>query len=88
MLAGYQAEKKTLTERLSSVAAELGKTNDHEESIKKLKLLSALYADCTELTAEIVHKFIERIEIKRAQIVDGKEIRELNIIYRFIKTTL
>jgi len=88
LLSGYQAEKKTLTERLTAIAAELGKTDDREENLKKLKAIAADYADSTELTAEIVKKLIERIEIKRAEIVDGKEIRELNIIYRFINTNL
>lgn len=88
LLAGYQAEKKTLNERLAGIITELDKTDDREESLRKLKLLAALYADSTELTSEIVHKFIERIEVKRAQIVDGKEIREINIVYRFINTNL
>ena len=88
LLAGYQSEKKTLTARLAIISAELGKTNNIEESINQLRLLAAIYADCTELTSEIVHKFIERIELKRAQIIDGKEVRELNIVYRFINTTI
>ncbi|GHV03075.1 resolvase [Clostridia bacterium] len=88
LLAGYQAEKKTLTERLTALVAELGKTTDHEESLKKLRTLAAAYADSKELTSEIAHKFIERIELKRAEIIDGKEVRELNIVYRFININL
>jgi len=88
LLKEYTQEKKTLTDRLNAIAAELGKTDDREESLKKLKALASAHADCTELNAEVVKHLIERIEIKRAEIIDGKEIRELNIIYRFINTNL
>ena len=88
LLEGYQVEKRTLTERLTAIAVELGKTGTREESISKLKLLASAYADCTELNSEIVRKLIERIEITPPNIVNGKETREINIIYRFINTTI
>jgi len=88
LLAGYQAEKKTLMERMTAITAEFGKTCDNEENLKKLKLLSVIYADSTELTAEIVNKLIECIELKPLGIVDGKRTHELNINYRFINEAL
>jgi hypothetical protein len=88
LLAGYQAEKKTLTERITAIALELGKTGSREESLKKLKDIAAEYADSTELTAEIVHKLIERIEIYSPKNLGKDEVRELNIIYRFINTNI
>jgi len=88
LLAGYQSEKKTLNERLTVITAELCKTDDSAENLKKLKLLAAVYADSTELTAEIVNKLIERIELRPLQKVNGKMTHELNINYRFINATL
>ena len=88
LLAGYQSEKKTLTERQTAIAAELGKTDDRAESLKKLKMLAAVYADSTELTSEIVHQLIERIELSRPKILGNTESREINIVYRFINTAL
>ena len=88
LLAGYQAEKKTLTERLTAIAAEFGRTSGNEKNLKKLRLFAATYADSTELTAELVHKLIERIELSPPQVKYHHETREMNIIYRFIQTTL
>jgi DNA invertase Pin-like site-specific DNA recombinase len=88
LLAGYQAEKKTLTERLAAIAAELGKADNGAESLQKLKLLADGYANSAELTAEIVHKLIERIELSPRKTVNNLETQEINIVYRFINTTL
>ena len=88
LLAGYQTEKKTLTERLTVITAELGNANDFEERLNQLRLLAALYTDCAELTAEIVHKLIERVEVTPMRNADGKKIKAINIVYRFINNTL
>jgi DNA invertase Pin-like site-specific DNA recombinase len=88
LLAGCQAEKKTLTERVATIASELGKTGNREESIKRLKDIAAGYADSAELTAEIVHKLIERIEIYSPKNLGKDEVREINIIYRFVNANL
>lgn len=88
LLKDYTQEKKVLTERQIAIAAAIGKTDDRAESLKKLKQLAAEFADSAELTSEIVHKLIERIELSRPQIIEGKETRKINIVYRFINTTL
>jgi hypothetical protein len=87
-LAGYQAERNMLAERQAEIAAEIGKTGDGEESLKKLKLLASLYADSAELTAELVHKLIERIELHPRQIANGVNTQEIHIVYRFIHSSL
>ncbi|MDR3318064.1 MAG: DUF4368 domain-containing protein [Clostridiales bacterium] len=42
----------------------------------------------TDLTAELVKKLIERIELYRPQILGSTETREINIVYRFLLTPL
>ncbi|MDR3262914.1 MAG: DUF4368 domain-containing protein, partial [Clostridiales bacterium] len=83
-----QKEQATLQERLKAVNGELDKANDYEESIKKLKEYAAAYANQTVLTAEMLNKLITRIEIGYPQRSDGKIQQEINIIYRFINTTI
>ena len=88
MLAGYQLEQKTLKERLIIIDKDLSKVNDYEESYKKLKQFAAEYADCKELTAEMLKKLVERIEIEHPKKTDGKVTQQISIVYRFIQTSL
>lgn len=88
LVSGYQKEQTALSEKLKTVNGELNNTIDYEESIKQLKSFAAAYADQTELTAEMLNQLISRIEINYPQRLNGKMTQEINIIYRFINTTL
>jgi len=87
-LSGYQKEQAQLDEHLTAITAELGKTDDYAERFRKLQALAAEYADSTELTAEMLNQLIERIEIKHLERSNGINKQQINIIYRFINTTL
>lgn len=88
LLKDYTQEKQVLTERSEAITAELGKADDSAESLRKLTQLAAEYVDSTELTAEIVCKLIERIELHRPEVASGKQTREIRIVYRFVNTVL
>ena len=88
MLVDYQQQQKALRERLTAIDKELGKVDDVDENYRKLKTLAAAYADSTELTAEMLNKLIERIEITHPQKIDGELTQQITIIYRFIQTNL
>ena len=81
-------EKKVLNERLTVITAELGKTDDYEAGLNKLRQLAVAYAGNVELNSEIVNKLIERIETRNVLNPEGKKAREINIIYRFINTEI
>jgi len=88
MLAEYQSEQRALKERLAAVESELSKTDDFEGNFKKLKQIAAAYADCKELTVEMVKGLIERIEVGHIEKADGKSTQRISIAYRFIKTNV
>jgi DNA invertase Pin-like site-specific DNA recombinase/C4-type Zn-finger protein len=88
LLKGYQAEQKALSGRLTVIDGELAETIDYEKGFKKLKMLAAVYADCTELTAEMLNRLVERIEISHPQRLNSKQMQNISIIYRFIGSAL
>ena len=88
MLAEYQCEQKALKERLTVIDGELGKENDVEGNFLKLKLVAASYAECSELTSEMLKQLIERIEISHPVKADGVTTQNISINYRFIQTNL
>ncbi|MCL2797559.1 MAG: recombinase family protein [Firmicutes bacterium] len=88
MLADYQREQQQLKARLADIESELGKADDIEEGFKQLKAFAAAYFECAELTAEMVKLLIERIEISHPETVNGIPTRTLNIVYRFIKSSI
>jgi hypothetical protein len=87
-IAGYQKEQAVLQEQLAIVNGKLENVSGYEESINKLKEYAAAYADQTILTAEMLNKLITRIEIGYPNRSNGKIQQEINIIYRFINTTI
>jgi hypothetical protein len=88
LLAGCQREQKQLNDRLTAINGELGRAGDGAENFKKLRDYAAAYADTTELTAEMLNRLIERIEIGYPQRSNGKTRQEISIIYRFVNTVL
>jgi hypothetical protein len=88
LLEGYQTEQKTLNQRLTVVNAELEKTDDYETRLKKLKSFAIAYSESTVLTAEMLNRLIERIEISYPERIGGEIVHKFNIIYRFINSNI
>ncbi|MDR1094084.1 MAG: DUF4368 domain-containing protein, partial [Clostridiales bacterium] len=93
LLQGYQAEQKSLDERITVINGGLEKPDDYGDRLNKLKSFALAYSECTALTAEMLNQLIERIEIGYPETDGGdkntKVIRqEINIIYRFINTNI
>jgi len=84
LLAEYQAEQKTLNEQLKAVNAELSKESDQSENLRKLKETAEQFLNFEELTTNMLHQLIDRIEIGHTEIIDGKKRKNINIVYRFI----
>jgi DNA invertase Pin-like site-specific DNA recombinase len=88
LLQSCQTEQKTLNGRLTVVNGELAKTDDYETRLKKLKSFAIAYSESTELTAEMLNRLIERIEISYPERIDGDIVHKINIIYRFINSNI
>jgi DNA invertase Pin-like site-specific DNA recombinase len=88
LLRDYRVEQNALNERLALLNKASTAAADREANLKRLKSVVAAYADCDELTAEMLNSLIERIEVKHAETVAGVKKQEINIVYRFIGTPL
>ena len=88
MLAEYTQEQKQLSQRIAAIQTELSKKDEFTENLQKLKDVRHSFLNIEELTANMLNQLIERIEIGYPVTVNGSTQQEINIIYRFIKTTL
>ena len=84
MVNEYQKEQFELKERLEKITDLINQKTNETDNIKKFKEVANKYLDFKVLTAELVNNLIDHIEIGFPKVVDGIQVREINIFYRFI----
>ena len=67
----------TLEKRLEIAGSKARKVEELAQEIRQ-------YAEITELTDEILHKLIQRIEVGRTEEIDGERIQHIKVIYDFV----
>ena len=81
----YIAEQKTIDEALPQLSEQLQKLKDNSANVNRFLENARKYTQINELTPEILHTFIERIEIgEREQRYSRTAPQEIRIIYRDI----
>ncbi|HHW46447.1 MAG TPA: DUF4368 domain-containing protein [Clostridiales bacterium] len=88
MLSDYTQEQKQLIQRLNSIESKLHKKDEFTANLQKLKEIIHMYLNIEKLTANMLNQLIDRIEICHPVKMNGSTQQEINIIYRFIGTTL
>lgn len=86
LLSTYQDEQKSIEDDISETENELKKYENSEVNINLFREKLLEFADFKELTSTMVDQLIERIEVGHKRMVDGEEVRDIKIIYRFIGT--
>ena len=84
MVNEYQKEQVELKSRLEKITDLINQKTTETDNIKKFKEVANKYLDFKVLTAELVNNLIDYIEIGFPKVVDGIQVREINIFYRFI----
>ena len=84
MVNEYQKEQVELKSRLEKITDLINQKTNETDNIKKFKEVANKYLDFKVLTAELVNNLINHIEIGFPKVVDGVQVREINIFYRFI----
>lgn len=85
MLTEYQKEQKELNLRLTEIDAKLIKnSNNREENALRFKAIAENYLDFQELSLELINNLIDHIVVGYPKIVDGEEVRNIEIVYRFL----
>lgn len=84
LLADYMQEQKQLTVKLEKLENDLHGAGNTEQNIQKLKAVLNESLSEETLTANMLNRLIERIEIFHTEIIDGERQQGITIVYRFI----
>ena len=84
MYAGYEAEQAQLASDLERLEALLEEEKNIRGNAQRFLKLVKKYTDISELTAEIVRVFIDRIVIHQAEGYGKNRTQEIDIYYNFI----
>jgi len=84
LLAGYEKEQAELSQSIEKLQTELsGYDNDSTRADKFLELAKR-YTDFSELTAEMIISFVEKILVHEGEKINGKREQEVEIFLNFI----
>lgn len=91
MLAGYEAEQSGLKTKAAELESVISEATEQTTNIENFLSVVRSYTEITELTAEVVHEFIEKVFIGEAEYTEprfshwarGKK-QEVRIIYNYL----
>lgn len=84
MSAMYEAEQEELKKTVQKLKDEIAVVREEGEEVERFMKLVDKYADITELNAEIIRTFIEKIIVYEAEKIDGVKTQRIKIIYNCI----
>ena len=84
MYAGYEAEQALLADDLKRLETLLEDEQSSRDNTRRFLKLVKKYTDVSELTAEIVRVFIDRIVIHQAVGYGKNRTQKIDIYYNFI----
>ncbi len=84
LIKSYEEEERVLEEQRMGIYQSLATTAQDKEKLSKFIKVVKTYAECRELTAEILNSFVEKIIISETEVYDGRKMQEVKIIYKFV----
>ena len=84
MSAEYEAEQKVLEERITKLKHTIDTANEQSLNTDRFLALVKKYTEITELDAEIIREFIDKIIVFKAEKVDGRRTQRIQIFYNCI----
>jgi hypothetical protein len=81
MSATYDAEQKELESRVSELEKTIETTKEKSANISHFLKLVKQYTDIRDLDAEIIRTFVERINVYKAEKVNGRRQQRIQIIF-------
>ena len=69
-----------MTELRSIIAAE----KDANSRVESFLTLVRKYTDVTELNAEVIREFVDRIYVHQAESIDGRRVQRIRIVWNCI----
>ena len=80
----YEAEQRSLVERTTALKQTLNAAKEQNLNIDRFLKIVRKYTEITELSAEIIRDFIEKIIVYKAEKVNGVRTQRIQIIYNCI----
>jgi hypothetical protein len=81
---GYETEQETLERQTAELKAELDQFESDGLRADKFLELTQQYTDFTELTAPLLHAFIEKVIVHEPEKTSGKREQQVDIYLNFI----
>lgn len=86
MTATYEAEQNGLQQTAQRLKDEISAVREEGESVDRFMKLVNKYSDITELNAEIIRTFVEKIIVYEAEKIDGVKTQRVKIVYNCVGT--
>lgn len=86
MTATYEAEQDGLRKTAQRLKDEISVVREEGESVDRFMKLVNKYSDITELNAEIIRTFVEKIIVYEAEKINGVKTQRVKIIYNCVGT--
>ena len=86
MAATYEAEQDGLQQTAQRLKDEISAVREEGESVDRFMKLVNKYSDITELNAEIIRTFVEKIIVYEAEKNDGVKTQKVKIVYNCVGT--
>ena len=86
MTATYETEQNKLQQTAQRLKDEISAVREEGESVDRFMKLVNKYSDITELNAEIIRTFVEKIIVYEAEKIDGVKTQRVKIVYNCVGT--
>ena len=86
MTATYETEQNGLQQTAQRLRDEISAVREEGESVDRFMKLVDKYSDITELDAEIIRTFVEKIIVYEAEKNDGVKTQKVKIVYNCVGT--
>ena len=80
MSASYEAEQKQLEDRKAELETFIATAKEDRLNVDSFLGMVRKYTDITELTAEIIRSFVEKIEVLKPEKVPGTRTKKQTIV--------
>ena len=89
MLANYETEQAELKPKIVELQLAVEETEVQNSGIEKFMNLVRRHIEIPELTTELVHEFIERVEVSQGEWLGGRKIpgkkrQKITIYYKYV----
>lgn len=80
MAASYEAEQKALESRMSELRKYIDSAKESQLNVNSFLGMVRKYTEITELSAEIIRAFVEKIEVQKPEKVPGTRTKKQTIV--------